>query len=88
VYKDDIFNTNHKQKYIYIKKKLGLHQGSNPLDLSSLLPDALFIALTGPFYIETINGYVSTKYFIDKMNYVSRCEPVYSKKSDLLPNNY
>ena len=22
------------------------------------------------------------------MNYVSRCEPVYSKKSDILPNNY
>ena len=29
-----------------------------------------------------------TKYFIDRMNYVSRCEPVYSKKSDILPNNY
>jgi len=29
-----------------------------------------------------------TKYIIDKMNYVSRCEPVYSKKSDILPNNY
>ena len=28
-----------------------------------------------------------TKYFMDKMNYVSRCEPVYSKKSDILPNN-
>ena len=25
-----------------------------------------------------------TKYFMDKMNYV----PVYSKKSDILPNNY
>ena len=22
------------------------------------------------------------------MNYVSRCEPVYSRKSDILPNNY
>ena len=23
---------------------------------------------------------------MDKMNYVSRCKPVYSKKSDILPN--
>ena len=32
-----------------------------------------------------------TKYFMDKMNYVSRCELVYSKKFDIqnvLPNNY
>jgi len=40
------------------------------------------------FYIETINNYESKKYFMDKMNYVSRCELVYSKKSDILPNNY
>ena len=25
---------------------------------------------------------------MDKMNYVSKCDPVYSKKSDILPNNY
>ena len=29
-----------------------------------------------------------TKYFMDKMNYVSRCELVYNEKSDILPNNY
>ena len=29
-----------------------------------------------------------TKYFMDKMNYVSRCELVYSQEFDILRNNY
>jgi len=40
------------------------------------------------FYIDTINCYVSNNFFIDNMNNVSRCELVYNKKYDILPNNY
>jgi len=38
--------------------------------------------------METIYSYVSNKIFYGWNELRPRCEPVYSKMSDILPNNY
>ena len=46
------------------------------------------IAFLSVFILKHYTVTCQTKYFMDKMNYVSICEPNYSKTSDILSNNY